>query len=207
LLLVDRSQVQVFGKDGRSLFRDANAGASAELLAAYPGDATTPSGLTYQTIEIPGKVYREAAATTGRLQIDYSLTLVKQRAEHKIAAIDGELRAADVGLCATTLDRNAVYLRCKTIAQVPFCYSAALYESDGRHNPEVFKCVPNYRPYWPTFTDVLGFYGVDLPLRDRYGIAQYTVDTSKLGTSYILLKLYGERDHFKRSLAVAAFPR
>jgi hypothetical protein len=205
LLLVDRSLIQVFDGDGRLLHRAAFAGASAQLLAAYPGDAAAADS-TYETLEIPGKTYGQAAASGGHLQVDYYLTLAKISAQHRIAALDGELRAADIGLCATALDRNAVYVRCKSAWQSPFCYSATLYDPQGHHNPEVFKCVPDYRPFWPALIDPLSFYGVDLPVRDRYGVAQYAVDPSALASSYILLKIYRERDHFTRSFAVAALP-
>ena len=204
LLLVDRSQVHLFGEDDRLLYREPNAGASAGLLATYAGDAT-PAGLSYQTIEIPGNLYRKSVATTVRLQMDFTLTLVKVRAAHKIAALDGELRSADTGLCATRLDRDTVSVHCKSIGQAPFCFSATLYAPDGRHNPEVFNCDPDYRRHWPGLIDVLSFYGVDLPVRDPQGVVDYPVGAPELETSYVLLKIYGELDHFKRTLAVAGF--
>jgi hypothetical protein len=200
MLVVDRLHTQLFRSDGRLLYRGADAGPSPGLLMADPGDAT---GVAHQTIEIPSKVFRAAAATSTRLQIDLSLTLVKVREEHKIAALDGELRSNDVGLCATNRDGNSVVLHCNSITQAPFCYSAALYAADGRHNPELFKCIPDYRRHWPALIDLLNFYGLELPVRDPYGIAQYPVDASELGNSYVLLKIYGERDHFKRTLTVA----
>jgi hypothetical protein len=202
MLLVDRLHIQLSSKDGRVLYRGADAGPSPGLLTADPADAT---GSAHQSIEIPGNVYRKATATPTRLQIDYSLTLVKVRAEHKIAALDGELRSPDIGLCATSRDGNIITLHCNSIVQAPFCYSAALYASDGRHNPELFACDPDYRRHWPALIDIRNFFGLELPLRDPYGIAHYAIDPSELGTSYVLLKIYGERDHFKRTLTVADF--
>jgi hypothetical protein len=199
LLLSDRSQIQLFGEDGRLLYRGTSTGASAGLLAADGGEVP---GLTYQAFELPGNVYRNAAARTLRLQIEYTLTLVKVRAEHKIAALDGELRSADLGICATRLDRNSVTVHCKSISQAPFCYSGTLYEADGRHDPEVFECLPDYRRHWPALIDVLNYSGIDLPVRDPYATAP---DAPKLETSYVLLKIYGELDHFKRTLTVANF--
>lgn len=205
LLLVDRSQAQLFDEEGRLLYRGPSAGPSAGLLAADRGEVT-PAGLTDQSIEIPGNVYRKAAATVVRLQIDYTLTLVKVSAEHKIATLDGELRAADLGLCATRLDGYTVSLHCKSIGQAPFCYSATLYVPDGRHNPEVVTCDPDYRRHWPSLIDVLTFYAVDLPVRDAHDAIHLTIDASELGSSYVLLKIYREVDHFKRRLAVAFQP-
>jgi hypothetical protein len=201
LLLADRSQILLFGEDGRLLYRGKGTGASAGLLAAEGGEVTS-SGLSYQAFELPGNVYRNAAARTVRLQIEYTLTLVKVRAEHKIAALDGELRSADLGLCATRLDRNNITVHCKSISQAPFCYSGTLYGADGRHDPEVFQCAPDYRHHWPALIDVLNYSGIDLPVRDPYAAAP---DGPKLETSHVLLKIYGELAHFKRTLTVANF--
>jgi hypothetical protein len=200
MLLVDRLHIQLASEDGRLLYRGPDADPSPGLLAADPADATGPA---HQTIEIPGDVYRKASAAPMRLQMDYWLTLVKVSAEHKIAALDGELRSPDIGLCAANRDGNIIALHCDSIKQAPFCYSAALYAADGRHNPEVFKCNPDYRRHWPPLIDVFSFFGLELHLRDPYGVAHYPVNSSELGTSYILLKIYAERDHFKRTLSVA----
>jgi hypothetical protein len=200
MLLVDRLHIQLSSEDGRLLYQGPDADPSPGLLAADPADATGPAR---QTIEIPGDVYRTASAAPTRLRMDYWLTLVKVGAEHKIAALDGELRSPDIGLCAISRDANIIALHCDSIKQAPFCYSAALYAADGRHNPEVIKCDPDYRRHWPPLIDVFNVFGVELPLRDPYGVAHYAVDSSELGTSYVLLKIYVERDHFKRTLSIA----
>jgi hypothetical protein len=200
MLLVDRLHIQLSSQDGRLLYRGPDADPSPGLLAADPADAAGPA---HQTIEIPGEVYRSASAAPTRLQMDYWLTLVKVSAEHRIAAVDGELRSPDLGLCATSRDGNIVSLHCDSIKQPPFCYSAALYAVDGRHNPEVFQCDPDYRRHWPPLIDVFNFFGLELRLRDPYGIAHYAIDPAELGTAYVLLKIYGEREHFKRTLTLA----
>ena len=183
----------MFGEDDRLLYRQPNAGASAGLLATYAGDAT-PAGLSYQTIEYPATSIESMA--TVRLQMDFTLTLVKVRAAHKIAALDGEQSAPDTGLCATRLDRDTVSVHCKSIGQAPFCFSATLYAPDGRHNPKVFNCDPDYRRHWPVrrahFTESICRF-------DPQGVVDYPVAAPELETSYVLLKIYGELDHFKRT--------
>jgi hypothetical protein len=203
LILVDRSQTHLFDADGRSSYQGTNAGASQGLITAHSGDAATPSDLVNQSIDIPARIYRKASAAAMRLQIDYWLTLVQARAEHQVAALDGELRSADMGVCRTTVDHYVVHVHCTTIAQPPFCYSASLYGSDGHHDPEVVKCEPDYRRHWPTLYSALDVYGVDLPLRDRDGNDHY--DASDLASAYVLLRIYGERDHFKRTVTFPAF--
>src|SRR5208283_1769193 len=97
-----------------------------------------------------------------------------------------------LGVCMTRLDQNAVSVQCKTLEQAPFCFSAALYAPDGRHNPEVFNCDPDYRRRWPALIDVLNFYGIELPVRDRHDGIHPTIDASELDAWYVRLKFYRE---------------
>ena len=46
---------------------------------------------------------------------------------------------------------------------------------------------------------------MDLPVARPDGIAHYAIGASELDGAYVLLKIYGELDHFKRTLTVAAF--
>jgi hypothetical protein len=201
LLLADRSEIRLFDSDRRLMFRTDTAGALAILLTPVRGRSGAAPQVSYQSLDIPGKIYRQAASGA-QLQLDYSLTLMKPAATYKLDALAGELQAPQIGRCATMADRDAVYLRCKSIAQPPFCYSATLYGPDGRSNPEVLKCTPDYRRSVPQFLYVLGIYGVDLPLHDRSG-TPFGIDVSELGRSYVLFKIYEERDHFTRRLDVS----
>jgi hypothetical protein len=204
LVLADRIEIKLAAPDGRLLYRGDNAGALAGLFmpgSGVPGDSPA---LTYQTVEIPAKAYGAQAAAAVRLQLGFSLTLMKVVAELRVPALGGEIDSPDVGICATTNDRNALYLGCRTIGEVPFCYSATLFGSDGRHNPQVLKCTPDYRHHVPAFMNVLSLYGIDMPIRDRNGVINYPVDPAGLAGSYVIFKIYGERSHFQRTLIVPA---
>ena len=200
LLLFDRSEVQLFGRDGRLLYRGANAADAPRALSRAADDLSNTSASTQQTLNIPGGVFQRAQAQPVRLQMDYSLTLMRVVAQYKIAATDGELRTPEIGLCATLSDQDNISVRCKQIGQAPFCFSATLFGPDGRHNPEVVHCRPDYRPYLPSLIDALSFTGLDVRVRDPYGLIQYAVDPSALAQSYLLLKIYRERDHFRRTV-------
>jgi hypothetical protein len=198
LLLVDRSEVRLIGGAGRLLYSGANIDESSDsLFAAADGPAAHP------IVRIPRNVFSKTATQSVALRMEYSLTLVKVAAQHKIAALDGELRSSDMGLCGTRLQQNALALRCIRVGRTPFCYSATLYGPDGTHNPEVLKCRPDYRPYVPTLFNVLNYAGLDLPVHDRYGLARYAVETSELSRAYVLLKVYAVRGHFTRTLNVS----
>ena len=204
MLLVDRWQARLLDEQGRLLYSGVSA-TSPGLMPASQDDPAGTFSLAHETLKIPAKAYRTTAAAPGRLQLDYFLTRVRRSTEYRIAADNGRLQAPELGVCATLADRNTVTLHCKTINPAPFCYSATLYDSEGRHDPEVFKCEPDYRRRWPPLLDILNFYGVDVPLRDRYGIAHYAVDASSLGSSYLLLRIYTELDHIERTVTAASF--
>jgi hypothetical protein len=54
------------------------------------------------------------------------------------------------------------------------------------------------RRHWPTLIDVLSPYGVEFQLR-----GSNVLDPAELARAYVVLKVYGERAHFKRSLSAA----
>jgi hypothetical protein len=204
LMLADRIDMKLAAPDGRLLYQGDNAGALAGLFMPGSGLAGDSPGPTYQTVEIPAKAYGARAPASLQLQLRYSLTLMKEVAEHRVPALGGEIQSSDVGICVTMNDRNALYLGCKTIGQAPFCYSATLFASDGRHNPPVLKCTPDYRRHVPAFMNMLSLYGIDMPIRDRNGVINYPVDPSQLAASYVVFRIYGERSHFQRTVTVPA---
>jgi hypothetical protein len=200
LLLIDRSELRVLASAGRVLYRRTHAAEPLATLMPATRAATTDSDLTTLKWGLPESVYQAAQARAATLQMAYSLTLLGVDARHQLAALNGTMRTPETGLCITKADADQVRLRCKQLARTPFCYSATLHGPDGRHNPEVFNCSPDYRPYVPSLTDTLSFLGVDLPTRDRSGLAHYPVDSESVAQSYVVLKVYGVRRHFKQVL-------
>ena len=206
LLLADRTAIRLFDKGGQVLYRGENTGGLAQILTPRIDRSLRHSSATHQTIEIPGGGYRKAAAAAARFQVDYSLTLLKLVAEYRLPAFDGELHSNDIGICATLADRNTIYLRCKTIEQAPFCYSASLYSAGAEHNSEILRCIPDYRRHLPPIMDVMGLYGVDLPLRDKGGNPLYDLNPADQRAAVVIVRVYGELDHFRRSLTSSRSP-
>jgi hypothetical protein len=192
LLLVDRSEFRVLGADARLLHRHTSAGWTGGLSMDGDDDAIK-AGLAHQLVDIPAGVAQ--AGVGSRLQIDYAMTLLEVRASHRIAATGGSLRSPDVGRCATQVRRNTLALNCRAIGAAPFCYAAALYSADGRVAAEAIRCNADYRRHWPTLIDVESPYGLELPLRDAAAS-----DMGEMTDSYVLLRIYAERDHFQRTL-------
>jgi hypothetical protein len=55
----------------------------------------------------------------------------------------------------------------------------------------------------PAFVFMLSYFGLELPVRHPSGAAHYAVDTSQLGASYFVLKVYEQCEHFTRTVATA----
>lgn len=205
LVLVDRSSVRLFDGAGRLLYSGINAGTFQ--LNPIPLNAISSAGgarTGTQRVLLPESVYRRVAGQPVRLQLDYSLTLMGRVALHRIAAEEGFLRGPDVGLCATRVDMDSfsIALRCRQLGRAPSCLSVVLFGPHGERDPEVSKCDPDYRPDLPGFTDVLWFYGLDVPVRDPLGVAHYPVEPSQLGRSSLAVSIYRARDHFTRTLLI-----
>ena len=117
--------------------------------------STEPSvdsgGSTRQVIDIPIRVFQALGLRAVRLQMNYSLTLMKTITRHLIAAQNGELQAVDMGRCATRIaqDGASIQMHCIHMGSAPFCLSAAVYRPGERHNPEVLICDPDYHPTCP----------------------------------------------------------
>ncbi len=193
-LVVDRADFAVLDAAGATLYRGTGAERkSVPLIAA--------AGAVQQKFELPGAVYRQIRARAASLVIDYSLTVRAVVAEHKMRAAGGELRSPEIGVCRSDTDSTAAYIRCRQIGRAPNCYAATLYGPDGQHNPQVLSCGSDYRPFIPSTLNIISFSGVEMPIRDAYGVAHYDVDGSQIQDSYILLKVYETGEHFRRRVA------
>jgi hypothetical protein len=198
VLLVDHSELDLTDESGTRVYRSMNSDVlvftDAESSVADSGESTR------QAVDIPIGVFQAIGLRTVRLRMKYSLTLMKVITRHLIAAQNGELQAVDMGRCATRIaqDGASIQMHCIHMGSAPFCLSATLYGPGERHNPEVLSCDPDYRPYLPSLTDLVGSYSLDVPIRDRFDLAQYPVDPSELERSYLLIKIYAVRDHFTR---------
>ncbi len=198
VLLVDHSELDLSDEARARVYHDMSSDVLV-LMGAAPSVGHSAVSIR-QAVDVPIQVFQAIGSDTVRLQMNYSLTLMKVVARHLIAAQNGELQAVDMGRCATRLaqDGTSIQMHCMHMGSAPFCLSAILYGPGDRHNPEVFSCDPDYRPYLPSLTDLVGSYKLDVPIRDRFGLVHYPVDPSELERSYLLIKIYAVRDHFTR---------
>ena len=194
-LVVDRADFAVLDARGATLYRGTRSERKSVPLNV---DA---SGMAVQTFELPASGYQKIRASAVSLVVDYSLTVRAVVAQHKMRATGGELRSPEIGICRSDADPSASIIRCRQIGRAPNCYTATLYAPDGRHNPEVRACGSDYRPFIPSPMNIISFAGVEMPIRDSYGVAHYDVDGSDLQDSYIVMKVYETGEHFQRRVA------
>lgn len=193
-LVVDRADFAVLDAGGATLYRGTGVERRSVPLL---GDA----GIAQQKFELPAAVYQQIRARAVSLVIDFSLTVRAVVAEHKMRAAGGELRSAEVGVCRSDADSTASHIRCRQIGRAANCFVATLYDTDGRHNPPIRSCGSDYRPFIPGPLNIISFSGVDIPIRDAYGVAHYEVDGSQLQDAYIVLQVYEFGEHFQRRVA------
>lgn len=193
-LVVDRAYFEVLDAKGVTLYR----GSRAER-RSVPFNTDANAG-ALQTFEIPASDFEKIQARAVSVIFDYSLTVRAMIAQHRIRATGGKLRSPEIGECRTDADARASVVRCRQIGRAPNCFTATLYAPDGRHNPRVRECGSDYRPFIPAPQNITSSAGLDLPVRDSYGIAHYDVDGSQIQDSYILLQVYASGAHFQRRL-------
>jgi hypothetical protein len=194
-LVVDRAYFEILDRRGATLYRGSRAERKSTPLI------TDANGIALQTFEVPAADYQKLRAQAVTIVIDYSLTVRAVVAQHKMRATGGELRSPEIGVCRSDADSSASFVRCRQIGRAPNCYSATLYGPDGRHNPEVRACGSDYRPFIPAPMNIISFAGMELPIRDSYGVAHYDVDGSQIQDSYIVMKVYESGEHFQRRVA------
>jgi hypothetical protein len=194
-LVVDHAYFQILDRRGATLYR----GSRSERKST-PFNTDT-NGAVLQTFEVPAADYQKIRAQAVTVVIDYSLTVRAVVAQHKMSAAGGELRSPEIGVCRSDADSSASFVRCRQIGRAPNCYTATLYAPDGRHNPEVRACGSDYRPFIPAPMNIISFAGVEMPIRDSYGVAHYDVDGSQIQDSYIVMKVYETGEHFQRRVA------
>jgi hypothetical protein len=192
---MDRAQFSLLDAHGTVLYRGVRPLDVPDPLLPDPANG----GLQQQTFQVPGDVFRTVRARAASLSVEFALTVRTVFAEHRLAAVNGEFRSPEAGLCQTSAEVSASFVRCRNIGLPASCVAATLYAPDGRHNPRVLACTGDYRPFIPGTTNIIAFSGLQLPVRDPTGLAHYEVQTADLPQAYIVMKIYKASSHFTRT--------
>lgn len=194
----------MIGADGEILYR--GTGHVFDLLPAGGGDGQV---LLRQTIPISAEIYREVADRTLRLEVDYSLTLLRPHALPPLSALNGYRRLPNVGHCTSGLNHEgtAIVVACRAAGELPPCMSMVLEQTtSARRNPEKFDCELNYQPAPLRFSeDPIDHSETKLTFRDASGSAPFPVGAAQLQDAQVVLSVYEPADHFSRRVVVPQF--
>jgi uncharacterized membrane protein YsdA (DUF1294 family) len=159
----------------------------------------------YQGLAIPSNLYGHIKDEPLRLEINYSLTLLRGSTS-TLPAINGDVRISHVGRCKTRMDSDGddIQLHCIQAGATPHCASIRLENSQsGKKNPSFFSCWPDYSPYFGTYyPDAMARFGASLRFRDLSGLAKYPVDSSQISQAQVVASVYEAQDHFNRRLVI-----
>ena len=158
----------------------------------------------FKPLWIPESVYKKLREKRVRLEIDYSLTLLKANPSVSLPALNGNLRDTDAGWCATRKDssRTAIELGCLIPRRAP-CVSWFLESETGKRFVQVPQCDQGYSPYVGRLSDSLSRFGTIFPFRaplveDLY----YPVNESQLQKARVVIQTYRPVAHFTRQVVI-----
>lgn len=198
ILFADRYEARAIGPDGAAI----DLGTKTDL-----GYRSAEGQRIYYPLQIRADVFGKIKDKPVRLEVDYSLSLLKASASASIPALNGEVRVPELGWCKTQVNEagTMVEVHCLRPGDPPTCGTAILENaSTGKSNPEASQCEPDYTPYFGRYVPdtAITRFGVRLPFRDASGLAHYPVDGPQLGMSNIELTLYKAEAHFNLRLVI-----
>ena len=201
VLIGDFSKARLIAPDGKSY--DLGQQNGFRRWTEYPSDG---NALMNYGIRVPQDVYRRLEDQPVRVEIDYSLTLLRLADSQILAASGGDGRTKRLGWCGTRVDQvgQQILFGCIAAGQQPSCVSLILeYEPSGARNPVVSFCRPDYSPYRYRFgPDALGRFTLSLPFGNPSSTDLYPVKASMLAESRVRARTYEPQGHFVRQLMI-----
>lgn len=168
-----------------------------------PGDAEKAFSYGFR---MPGALYRRLADQPLRVEVNYSLTLLRLAQSAALPATGGDLRTQGLGWCGTQMDsaNNEISFGCIQAGPPPTCASFVLeYTPTHARNPKDAVCHPDYSPFRDRYEpDALSRFTERLPFGDPNGIDLYPVKAPMLADSLIKVRAYLPQDHFTRQLVI-----
>jgi hypothetical protein len=168
-----------------------------------PGEGEKP--ITYG-IRVPSALYQRIADQPLRVEIDYSLTLWRQKESQTLLAAGGDRRTPLLGWCGTKLadDGLEILYGCIQAGSEPTCFSVTLeHPPTGARNRRSGMCRPDYSPYRIGFErDALGHLTMALPFTDPSIPDPLAVRASMLAEATVTARAYQAEDHFVRHMVI-----
>lgn len=169
------------------------------------GDGEKP--ITY-VIRIPRNLYRQVAERTLRVEVDYSLTLLRLADRQTLPATGGNERTHGFGWCGTRVSEagGEVLFGCIQAARAPDCASFVLINpTNGTRNHRVATCRPNYSPFRLSYgLDAMSRFTETLPFGNLSGVDLYPIKETMLQQSEVEARFYELKEYFTRRLVIPA---
>lgn len=198
ILHADRSLLRLIDSDGKTIYRGTGRVFQLSAAAQTDGQATL-----YQVFPIPNAIYRRIKDEMLRLEIGYSLTLLRSRTLPPLSARDGEQYVPGFGRCAARINDAAASIQvgCVAAGEFPPCVSLVLeHPNEVRRDAAKAPCTPDYAPFRSHFSlDALSHFNALLPLRETH----HPIDETQLHDTRVAFSVYETTSHFSRDVIVS----
>jgi hypothetical protein len=201
-LVADQYAIRVLNTQGTILYQGASnfpkASQPVAGLALRHGDEEQEQFLLDQSIDIPSHVIAWKSAQAVRVEIDYSLTLMRSVAQDWFATVENDESLAGFGRCTIRPDDRAVDLNCLSTRPLSGCIAGYTgRRATGKKTWLFMDC--NSRDYAP----FAGAIWRDAYFRlGLFGTGQSFDSTGDAGVLSNMVEMFIPQDHFTRHLTI-----
>jgi hypothetical protein len=169
------------------------------LTPVIPPVVRDGASVTHALVFVPAPVYSQLRDQPVRLELNYSLTLLRLAESHAVPSLHDWQDVPGFGRCETILNKagTAVDLHCLMNSSTPPCATFFLeHTPTGRRTPATVFCGGQYTPFYPLFEP-------DPWRRAEIGVPfNAFVIAAEAGESRVVMRFYGAMDHFTRHLEI-----
>ena len=202
VLVADHYAVRVLNTQGTILYQGVSNSPKASQptagLALRHGDEEQEQFIADQSIDIPFHVIAGKSGQAVRVEIDYSLTLMRSVAQDWFASAENDESLAGFGRCSIRPDDRAVELNCLATHPMSGCIAGYTgQQAAGKKTWLFLDCNSrNYAPLtgaiWRDAYFRLGFFGT----------GQRFDNTGDARVPYNMVEMFVPQDHFTRHVTI-----
>ena len=185
-LYADRADVRLAGPDGRTF-----------ELGPAPQFYDFRGGAFHQSIAVPHEIWSVVKDQPVRLEIDYSLTMLKPGGDHTIPALGGNQLVPEAGHCETRTngDDTQIEFGCLLAGRTSCVTTFIQNARTGVIAEQDRDCRPDYAPYF-------GRLEGDSLSRIYANFLIQGVKASELKDAQVVVRVYRPAAHFTRHVVI-----
>lgn len=186
VLYADRASARLVGPDGRSFD-----------LGQVPPINSFRGGTFHQSIAVPQKIWNLVNDQPVRLEIDYSLSMLKAGNDHTIPALGGDQWVPEAGRCATRMNSDETQIEFGCLAPgLTSCVTAFIQiAGTGQITAQDRDCRLNFAPYF-------GRLEGDSLSRSYASFLIEGMKPSELKHAQVVVRIYQPVAHFTRQVVI-----